>query len=153
MEPLTATAAAALVMRYLVPAVKEFGEKVWDKAEDSAGDQAADAAVGFGRRLLQRLVPRHSESHPQSRDVALREEDVVERVTALAERPDDAKAAILAEGAVEALLARDPALLAALTELLAAAPKNAVQQGDRSVPIGRDNSGVVVTGDSNTVQR
>jgi hypothetical protein len=67
--------------------------------------------------------------------------------------PDDAKAATLAEGAVEALLDAAPSLLTAIGELLAAAPKNAVQPGDRSVFVGRDNSGVIVTGDRNSVQR
>jgi hypothetical protein len=78
---------------------------------------------------------------------------VAKRVNDLVVRPDDADGAVLAEGSGGGTAGRDPALLAALTELLAAAPKNAVQQGDRSVTVGRDNSGVIVTGDSNTVQR
>jgi hypothetical protein len=153
MEPVTATVAAGLVIKYVLPAVRALGERVWDKAEDAATGQAADAAVGFGRRLLQRLVPHRAEGAAQSGEVSLREQDVVARVDALRASPDDAKAAVLAEGAVEALLAADPALLAAISDLLASAPKTAVQQGDRSAFVGGDNSGVIVTGDSNTVQR
>jgi hypothetical protein len=129
METVTAGAAARLVVKHVLPAVKALGERVWDKVEDTATDQASDVPAGFGRRLLQRLVPHRSESHPQSRELAMREGEVVERVAALAERPDDLKAAILAVAAVETLLARDPALLAAIADLLAAAPKTASAQG------------------------
>jgi hypothetical protein len=153
MEPVTATVAAGLVIKYVLPAVRALGERVWDKAEDEATGQAADVAVGFGRRLLQRLVPRRAEGAGQSGEVSLREQDVVARVDALRASPDDAKAAVLAEGAVEALLAADPALLATISDLLGSAPKTAVHQGDRSAFVGGDNSGVIVTGDSNTVQR
>lgn len=153
MEPLTAAAAAGLVVRYLLPAVRTFGEKVWEKSEAAASDQAAESAVGFGRRLLHRLLPRRPEGEAPGAKVAVREKDVVRRVNDLAARPDDARAATLAEAAVEGLLDADPALLAAIAQLLASAPKTAVQQGDRSVNVGGDNSGVIVTGDSNTVQR
>lgn len=153
MEPLTAAAAAGLVVKYLLPAVKAFGEKVWERSEAVASDQAADAAVGFGRRLLHGLLPHRPDGETAGAQVAVREKDVAKRVNDLVARPDDAKAATLAEGAVEGLLDADPALLAAIAELLAAAPKTAVQQGDRSVFVGRDSSGVIVTGDSNTIQR
>jgi hypothetical protein len=152
-EPLTATAAAALVVRYVLPAVKTLGEKVWEKSEAAASDQAADAAVSFGRRLLHRLLPHHPDGEPMAPEVVVREKDVAKRVNDLVARPDDAKVATLVEGAVESLLDTDPGLLAAIAELLAAAPRNAVQQGDRSVSVGRDNSGVIVAGDGNTVQR
>jgi hypothetical protein len=152
-EPLTAAAAAGLVVQYLLPAVKTLGETIWEKSTAAASDQAADAAVGFGQRLLHRLLPRRPDSESAAGEIAVREKDVARRVNDLVARPDDAKAAVLAEGAVEGLLDVDPALLTAIAELLAAAPKNAIQQGDRSVTVGRDNSGVIVTGDSNTVQR
>lgn len=153
MEPVTATAAAGLAMKYVLPAVKALGERVWDRVEEAATDQAADAAVGFGHRLLQRLVPHRVEGSSRSGAVSLREQDAVERVDALRSHPDHEKAAVLAEGAVEALLAADPALLAAISELLASAPQTAVRQEDRSAYVGGDNPGVIVTGDSNTIQR
>jgi hypothetical protein len=157
MEPLTATDAAASVAKYVVPAAAALGAKVWDRASDTASDQAADTAVGFGRRLLQRLVPHRTseqqKGQAQPGDVWLREKDVIERVDALQSNPEDTKAVILAEGAIEALLAADPALLAAISHLLDSAPKTGWQHSDRSVSVGRDNPGVIVTGHSNTVHR
>lgn len=149
MDPLTATAAAALVMKYLLPAVKDLGAKILDKSETAA----ADATVGFGRRLLARLLPRRDTGEQPSVEVGLREQDVARRVHAVADRPGQDKPVIALETAVEDLLHADPGLLAAICELLAAAPKVAVRQGDRSGYVGGDNPGVIVTGDSNTVQR
>jgi hypothetical protein len=147
MEPLTVAAAAGLVMKYLVPAIKDLGHEVLDSAEDSAGDEV----VGFGKRLLHLLLDRQVQSGRVNPEFAVLESGIERRVRTLVENPAQDKAAIQLEGIIEELLTVNPALLSAITELVTRAPKAGPSQDDRSVNIGRDNLGTVVSGDRNTV--
>jgi hypothetical protein len=145
-EALTAAAAAGVVMRYVVPAIRDLGEKVLEASEDSV----SDAVVGFGRRLLRALLGRRPPAEPGPEAVALRN-GIERRVLALARDPAQQKTASQLEGAIEDLLMADPSLLASVAVLLEEAPRATVRQGDRSSYVGGNNSGTIITGDGNTV--
>jgi len=152
-EPVTATVAAAFVVRYLVAAVEAFGERVLDKTVDAVVDKTAEESAGFGRRLLARLLRRDGPSvEPAEAETVRRELAVVEAVRDLVRAPADAEAQILLKGAVRKLLESDPALLAEVGRLVDQAPTTVttVASGQGAVAIGRDNSGVIVTGSGNT---
>lgn len=144
-EALTAAAAAGVVMRYVVPAIRDLGEKVLDASEDSV----SDAVVGFGRRLVRALLGRPP-AEPRPEAAALRN-GIERRVLALARDPAQQKAASQLEGAIEDLLMADPGLLASVGVLLEEAPQATVRQGDRSSYVGGNNSGTIIAGDGNTV--
>lgn len=146
-EPLSTAAVAALVVKYAIPAIKALGEKVFDEASD----QVADDTVGFGARMLRRLLPKRADGEPSASVAAIREEDVRAGVTALAKRPDDPTVEVVFEADIAKLLASDEARLAAISELLRSAPQSTVTQGDRSIYVGGDSSGVNITGDGNSV--
>jgi hypothetical protein len=146
MEPVTAAVAAGLIMKYLVPAIKDLGEKVLETSEDTA----SNAAVAFGRRLLRTLLRRRGPNQTRP-EVTVLEVGVERRVLAMVRQPEQKKLTSQLEGAIEDLLSADPALLVSITGLLNEAPKELLSQGDRSSYVGRDNSGAIITGDGNAV--
>jgi hypothetical protein len=141
MEPISIAAVAAVAMRYVIPAIRELGAQVLEKSTDAAGD----SVVGFGRRVLQLLLSGRTRGDQPVLEAAL-----VRRVVAVAENPGQQKGSDQLEGVIEDLLAADPALLKAVSGLLDRAPTE-VGATDKSVHIGRDSSGPVVTGDGNVV--
>jgi hypothetical protein len=147
-EALTAAAAAGVMMKYVLPAIKDLGEKVLEASEDSV----SDAVVGFGKRLLRALLGRRAQADQSRPEVVALRNGVERRVLALARDPAQQKAASQLEGAIEDLLMADSGSLASIAALLERAPQATVRQGDRSSYVGGDNSGTVITGDDNTVR-
>jgi tetratricopeptide (TPR) repeat protein len=139
MEPITIAATAAMVMKFVLPAIKSLGAQVLEKS----GDSTSDAVVSFGQRLLGQLLSRRGPAGP----MAALERGIERRVSAIAADPAQQNAPIQLEGAVEDLLTADPEMLASIRELLARAPE--VHQGDGSVYAGRDISGTVYAGQGN----
>jgi hypothetical protein len=147
-EALTAAAAAGVVMKYVLPAIRDLGEKVLEASEDSV----SNAVVGFGKRLLRTLLGRRAQGDPSRPEVAALRKGIERRVLALARDPAQQKATSQLEGAIEDLLMADSSLLASTAALLEKAPQATTRRGDRSTYVGGDNSGTVVTGDGNTVR-
>jgi len=148
MEALTATAMAGVAMKYVLPAIRDLGEKVLEASEDSV----SNAVVGFGKRLLRALLDRRAQADRSSPEVVALRNGIERRVLVLARDPAQHKAASQLEGAIEDLLMADSRLLALIAALLERAPRATARQGDRSSYVGGDNSGTVVTGDGNTVR-
>lgn len=134
-------------MQYLVPAVKDLGEKVLDASEDAV----SNAVVSFGKRLLHCLLGRRDQASHTRPEIAILENGVQRRVRAMVRQPAEGKVTSQLEGAIEDLLSADPALLASITGLLKVAPKKSLKYGDQSSYVGGDNSGTIVTGDGNAV--
>jgi hypothetical protein len=147
MEAITAAATAALIMKYLLPAIRDLGEKVWETSEDAL----STAVVGFGKRLLHTLLPGRLQPARTPPEIAVLENGIERRVLAIMKQPSQEKAASQLEGAIEDLLVADPDLLASITELLKQAPGESATQSGRLSYVGRDNSGAVITGDGNSV--
>jgi hypothetical protein len=122
-EALTAATAAGVVMHYLLPAIRDLGEKVLEASEDSV----SNAVVGFGRRLLHALLDRRAPADQSSLQVVALRKGIERRVLTLARDPAQQKAAGQLEGAIEDLLMADSSLLALIAALLEQAP-----QGDRA---------------------
>lgn len=145
MEALSASAVAALATKYLVPAVRNLGARILD----AAGSRTGDAVTDFGQRIMKVLLGSHGEKTASPGAASLRK--VVERrVAAVSQDPVQQKLIVQLEGAIEDLLIAVPTLLDSMTTLLNRAPQGAERQGARSSYIVGDNSGIVVTGDSNT---
>lgn len=142
MEPISIAAATVAVIKYVLPAIKEFGEQILEKSTDAA----SDTAVGFGRRLLHTLLGRRAHADQPALEAA-----VERRVIAVANDPAPSKASIQLEGAIEDLLTADPDLLASIVDLLDRAPVQVTRQGDRTSFVGRDNHGPIINGDGNIV--
>jgi phosphotransferase system HPr-like phosphotransfer protein len=147
-EAFTAAAAAGVVMKYVLPAIRDLGEKVLEASEDSV----SNAVVGFGKRLLRALLGRRAQADQSIPEVVALRKGIERRVLVLARGPAQQKAASQLEGAIEDLLMADSSLLASIAALLEKAPEATVRQGDRSSYVGRDNSGTVITGDGNSVR-
>lgn len=147
MEPFTVAAAAAAMMKYLLPTIRDIGEKVLDTSEDAA----SNAVVGFGRTLLHSLLPKRALADLPRQDVAVLRKAIERRVLALAQDPTQEKAASQLEGAIEELLIVDSESFASIVAMLRDPPPEAVHQARRSSYVGGDNSGTIITGDSNTV--
>jgi hypothetical protein len=147
-EAFTAAAAAGVVMKYVLPAIRDLGDKVLEASEDSV----SNAVVGFGKRLLHALLGRRAQAGQSRPEVVALRKGIERRVLALARDPAQQKAASQLEGAIEDLLMADSRLLASIAALLERAPQATVRQGDRSSYVGGDNSGTVITGDGNTVR-
>jgi len=143
MEPISIAAATAVAMRYVIPAIRELGVQVLEKSTDAVGD----SVVGFGQRVLHLLLGGRTRG-----DQPILEAAVERRVVAVAQNPGQSKASDQLEGVIEDLLAADPVLLTALSELLGRAPAESAGPTDRSVHVGRDNTGPIVTGDGNIVR-
>jgi hypothetical protein len=147
MEPLMAGTAASLIMNYLLRAIKDLGEKVMEKSEESL----STAVVGFGKRLLHTLLRGRFQTKKIHPEIATLENGVERRLVAVMKQPGQEKAANQLEGAIEDLLLADPELLVAISELLKQAPRESLTPGGRLSYVGGDNSGAVITGDSNSV--
>jgi hypothetical protein len=114
-------------------------------AERVAGDVAdrfGEAAFGAAKRMWELLRPRVEQD--------LRARDTVEEV---AEDPDDEVFQAMLAKRLEQLLAEDAALAADLDRLFdeARAAHLVSASGERSVAVGRDLSGTVITGDDAVV--
>lgn len=142
MEPISIAAVTAVAMKYVIPAIRELGEHVLEKSTDAVGD----TVVGFGRRVLHLLLGGRTRG-----DQPVREAAVARRVVAVARNPEQSKASDQLEGVIEDLLAADPVLLDALSALLDRAPAKDAGATDRSVQVGRDNTGSIVSGDGNII--
>lgn len=147
MEPITVAASAGLVMNYLLPAIRHFGDRVLATSEESA----SNAAVALGTRMLRTMLPNREKVAPAHPGLATLQGGVERRVMAVASDPGDAKAAIQLEGAIEDLLVAAPEMFASIVRLLDQAPGGSAPQGHRASYIGGDSSGTVITGDGNSV--
>lgn len=120
-----------------LPILLKAGQGV---AEDVARDVSAEA-VQHARRLWERLRTRIA-GKPAAEEAA---RDV-------AERPDDERARAALELQIEKLLAEDRELAAEVERLWEEAKgAGVVAAGERSVAVGRDATGTIITGDGNTV--
>jgi hypothetical protein len=133
-------------MNFLLPAIRQLGEKVMDSEGESVGTAAAD----FGRRLLHALISRRSDPDQEVSGVPVLLEVVERRTLAVAREPDQ-RTAVQLEGAIEDLLNADSTALAVIAALLERVPSGGGRQQDRSSHVGGDNSGVIITGDGNAV--
>jgi ABC-type amino acid transport substrate-binding protein len=114
-------------------------------AERLAGDVAdrfGETAFGVAKRMWELLRPKIEED-PRARDT----------VEEVAEDPDDEVLQAMLAKRLEALLANDLALAADLDRLLdeARAANVVTASGERSVAVGRDVSGTIITGDDAVV--
>jgi hypothetical protein len=129
MEPVTIAATAALVMKYVLPAVKELGSSVLDKSQDEAGD----ATVRLGQRLLRQLL-RGRQTGSVDSPTGVLEQGIERRVDAISADPGRQHPQIQLEGAIEDLLTADPQRLASVRALLGQGTSDfSVRQGDNSV--------------------
>ena len=115
-------------------AIGAYGAGVLTRAEDAG----ASATVELGRRMLQWIWRR------AGKPAALEE-----AVTDFAGAPTDEDALAALRLQLRKLLTQDESLRLELSELL---PERTVvnQAGDRSVYVGRDNTGIISTGDNAT---
>jgi hypothetical protein len=141
--------AASMAMRYVIPAVTSLGARVLADAEASA----SSAIVDMGRRLLRTML-RGGADAPAAEASTPLAEAVKRRVLKLANDPREPRAAIQLEASIEDLLLADAELRKSVQLLLERAPRIDERGGARSVSVGRDNSGLIITGDHNSlVQR
>lgn len=145
-EPVSAAVTAALVMKYLLPAISDLGERVLGEVEESV----SSSAVAFGKKLLQSML-RHRRAIPEQGGVAALEAVVERRVLGVANNPNESKPSVQLEAAIEDLLLEDSELRRSIQEMLQGAPKDQRSQSRRSVHVGRDSFGPIVAGDGNTV--
>jgi len=144
MDPVTSAAVAAVVTRYVLPAIKSLGEQVLEKS----GDAASDAAVGFGKRLLQMVLGRRGPAGRSRPDVAVLEQGIERRVLAIARDPGQPNTPVQLAGAIEDLLEADRELLASVVELLRQAPVGPPQQGAGAVDVDGDVTAPIITNSS-----
>ncbi|MFB4265146.1 hypothetical protein [Nonomuraea sp. GTA35] len=128
---------------YVTAAVGAYGAAVLARAHE----EVADVTVGWGRRMLQQIF-----------GVRPDEDEVPETVIELAQAPDDPDLQAALRVQIRRVLAADEELAARLRAMLAEAraetagtgTATVTASGERSVAIGRDNSGTIVTGDHST---
>ncbi len=126
---------------HLVEAAKMVGEKALEKVGESVGEEGFKQA----KPLLARIWPKIA-AKPAALEAA---EDV-------AKSPDNKSYQTVLEVQLEKILAADRSLLDEVKKIIEAAggvKTNINVTGDRNVVIGRDNSGVIITGDSNKVEK
>ncbi|MEV0389545.1 hypothetical protein [Nonomuraea sp. NPDC050643] len=122
------------VMPYVTAAINAYGAGVLAKTSELA----ANTDVARGSRILQRLFGRGDTYSRQ----------VIGRVAGA--KPDDEPSRAELRLAIVAAFQADPHLN---REVAAMLPRVAVTaSGDRSVAVGGDNSGVIITGDNNRVE-
>ncbi|MBB6547931.1 hypothetical protein [Nonomuraea rubra] len=123
---------------YVTAAVGAYGAAVLVRARE----EAADVTVAWGRRMLQRIFGVRSEG-----------DELPEAVVELAQAPDDPDLQAALRVQIRRLLAADEELVAQLRAMVAEARAGTggtvtvTASGERSVAIGRDNSGTIITGD------
>jgi hypothetical protein len=131
------TGLAAFLAPFL-PALVKGAERV----AGGAADRLGEAAFGAAKRMWELLRPRF-EDEPRA-------QDTVEEV---ADDPDDPVLQAMLAKRLEQLLANDAALASDLGRLFdeARAANLVSASGERSVAVGRDLSGTVITGDDAVV--
>lgn len=113
------------------------------RAGDAAAAKVGAEALEYGKRLWAKLRPK-VEAKPAAAEAA---QDV-------AAAPEDPRALAALELQLEKLLAQDDELAAAVARVWdEARAAGVVAAGERSVAVGGDVSGIIVTGDDNTVDR
>lgn len=120
---------------YVAAALAAYGANVLSRGEDAA----ADATVNAGRQILLRVWNRIS---PTRRAML---QQAVEDAVTTGPAADDGVAALRVQ--LRHALSEDPQLVEELRNLLASAPRTVIASGERSVAVGRDNTGVVSTAD------
>jgi hypothetical protein len=88
-EALTAAAAAGVAMSYVLPAIRDLGEKVLEASEDAV----SNAVVGFGKRLLHALLDRRARADQSGPEAAALRNGIERRVLVLARDLGQRKAA------------------------------------------------------------
>jgi hypothetical protein len=134
-------ALAPLVMPYLIrylPQLIEAGKFVSGKALEKIVENSTDDAWKFAKPWLGKLMGRIEESPaalPLAEKVAL--------------TPDNQKYQTALEVQLEDILSANPALAEEIARLIGQAEREniTVRQGDRSVFVKGDNTGVIMTGD------
>jgi plasmid maintenance system antidote protein VapI len=131
------TALAAFLAPFL-PALVKGAERL---ATDAA-ERLSDAGFGVAKRIWELLQPKVEQDE--------RAKDTVEEV---ADEPEDPALQAMLAKRLEKLLADDPALAADVGRLFdgARAANLVSASGERSVAVGRDLSGTVITGDDAAV--
>ena len=120
-----------------LPILLKAGQGAAEELTAGIGAEAAEHA----RRLWERL-----------RGKIAAKPAAEEAVRDVAERPDDSRARSALELQIEKLLAEDEGLRAEIEQLWEAATRaGVVAAGERSVAVGRDASGTIVTGDGNAI--
>ncbi|MDF3300179.1 hypothetical protein [Streptomyces tropicalis] len=119
------------IMPVVEAAAGAYGVGVLTRAED----EAAGATVRLGQRLLARIL--HRDTNTASIEAA---------VTDLAESSEDPDVLSALRWQIKKVLRDDPQLAGELSAMLTERP--AVQAtGTRSVAVGRDNTGIISTGE------
>jgi hypothetical protein len=122
-----------------LPALLHAGQSVLDDVVTRVGADAYRHAEGLWQRLWPRLREKPA-ADEAARDVA--------------DRPDDTRMHAALEVQLEKLLTSDTTLAAEIAQLFEQAKAaGVVAVGERSVAVGGDVSGVIVTGDSSSVER
>jgi hypothetical protein len=135
------TELAALAASYVGVAAAANGIAVIDRAQGQRNvDQVGDVAVDLGVRLLRRLL-----SHP-GRD------GVLAAVAAVARGPQDEVSRAALQAQIKVVLLDDGRLHADVADLISTVGSRIVAAGGRSI-VAQTISGIVVTGDSGTIQR
>ncbi|WP_327710261.1 hypothetical protein OG912_18090 [Streptomyces sp. NBC_00464] len=116
-------------------AVSAYGVGVLARVEDRVVDQAAGETARLGQRLLDRILRRDTDTAQVGTAVA----DLVE-----AAGDPDAEGALRLQ--IRKVLQGDRSLAAELASMLPAGPVVRAG-GERSVAVGRDNQGIISTGD------
>ncbi|WP_214323926.1 hypothetical protein [Nonomuraea sediminis] len=124
---------ASDVMPYVTSAISAYGAAVLTKTTELA----ADTTVGRGTRILQRIFGRGDADSSKA----------IERV---AKAPDDELNRSALQLAIREALEEDPTLADEIAQMLPAG--RVVASGERSVAVGGDNSGLIITGDSAKVE-
>jgi hypothetical protein len=132
---------APLVMPYLIrylPQLIVAGKFVGGKALEKIVENSTDGAWKFAKPWLGKLMGRIEESPaalPLAEKVAL--------------TPDNQKYQTALEVQLEDILSANPALAEEIAQLIGQAEREniTVRQGDRSVFVKGDNTGVIMTGD------
>lgn len=122
-----------------LPILLKAGQRVAEDAADAMSGEVLEHAQRLWGRLREKIGGKPA-AEEAARDVA--------------ERPDDQRARAALELQLEKLLAEDPELAADIARLWEDAKSaGVVAVGERSVAVGRDVSGTIITGDSNTLNR
>jgi hypothetical protein len=133
-------AAVTAFLAPFLPALLRGSQELVEEAVKGMGHKAWE----FATRLWQKLAPR-LEAKPGAAEAA---DDV-------AHRPDDARARGALELQLEKMLSEDPGFARELEQLWAEGQREGVVAavGQRSVAIGGNVTGTIVTGDQNTISK